>query len=152
MVWGFTCLCARSDPLMSVVAAEVVKKIKGFKHQERLSCMCHQGCRSWIACFAELVCCCGWISGCVKSRITHQKNNWCSTYIHIYNFGMFPHFFGIFWWGGRPTKLKWHMFFFRFAAVKLMRQLMCPFQELANTAWAFAKLLGFTKFEVCYAV
>lgn len=34
MVWGFTCLCARSDPLMSVVAAEVVKKIKGFKHQE----------------------------------------------------------------------------------------------------------------------
>ena len=34
MIWGFTCLCARSDPAMSVVAAEVVKKIKGFKHQE----------------------------------------------------------------------------------------------------------------------
>lgn len=34
MVWGFAHLCSRSDPLMSVVAAEVVKKIKHFKHEE----------------------------------------------------------------------------------------------------------------------
>eukprot|EP00435_Cladocopium_sp_Y103_P063608 s1265_g25.t1 len=34
MVWGFAHLCSRSDPLMSVVAAEVVKKIKNFGHEE----------------------------------------------------------------------------------------------------------------------
>lgn len=34
MVWGFAQLSTRSDPLMSVVAAEVVKKIQNFKHQE----------------------------------------------------------------------------------------------------------------------
>ncbi|CAK9020048.1 unnamed protein product [Durusdinium trenchii] len=34
MVWGYACLSARNDPLMSILAAEVVKKIRGFKHQE----------------------------------------------------------------------------------------------------------------------
>lgn len=73
-------------------------------------------------------------------------------HIYIYIISVFSQIFWHFLVGGETNKAEMAHVFFRFAAVKLMRQLMCPFQELANTAWAFAKLLGFTKFEVCYAV
>lgn len=63
---------------------------------------------------------------------------------------VFSHIFGIFC-GGETNKLKWHVFF-PFCCSQINETVDVSQQELANTAWAFAKLLGFTKFEVCYAV
>ena len=36
MIWGFATLGVRHETMMSIVAAEVVKKIQGFNHQELL--------------------------------------------------------------------------------------------------------------------